>query len=145
MKVTDSARILCCCGCGVGWQLQLQFDPSLGTSICCKCTPKKKDKKEKKIDWSKERLGEQHRNQLYRNGWVPISPIKSVIYSNYCIGDIKSFHIYKLIFLSREFFNAIFNTIRHICLSSVIPFSLSLSQSVSPQCDTLTVLAPPPL
>ena len=25
------------CGYGVGRQLQLQFDPSLGTSICCGC------------------------------------------------------------------------------------------------------------
>ena len=33
--VTDSARIPSCCGCSVGQQLQLQFDPYLGTSICC--------------------------------------------------------------------------------------------------------------
>ena len=25
--VTDTARILHCCGCVVGWWLQLQFDP----------------------------------------------------------------------------------------------------------------------
>ena len=25
----------------VGWQLQVQFDPSLGTSICCRHSPKK--------------------------------------------------------------------------------------------------------
>ena len=30
-----------CCGCGVDRQLQLWFDPSLGTSICCGCSPKK--------------------------------------------------------------------------------------------------------
>ena len=27
--------------CGVDWQLQLWFNPSLGTSICCRCGPKK--------------------------------------------------------------------------------------------------------
>ena len=31
-----------CCGCGVGHQLQLWFDPSLGTSICHGYGPKKK-------------------------------------------------------------------------------------------------------
>ena len=35
------ARIWCCCGCGVSRQLQLQFSPSLGTSICCRCSSKK--------------------------------------------------------------------------------------------------------
>jgi len=33
-----------CCGCGVGHQLQLWFDPSLETSICHRCSPKKKRK-----------------------------------------------------------------------------------------------------
>ena len=28
------AQIPCCCGCGTGQQLQLWFDPSLGTSVC---------------------------------------------------------------------------------------------------------------
>ena len=36
-----ASQIWCCSGCGVSWQLQLQFNPSLGTSICCRCTPKK--------------------------------------------------------------------------------------------------------
>ena len=44
-EVADSAWIPSCCGCGIGWQLQLQFDPSLGTSICCRCDPKKTKKK----------------------------------------------------------------------------------------------------
>ena len=35
------ARILCCCGCGVGQQLQLRFDPYLGTSICWGCGPRR--------------------------------------------------------------------------------------------------------
>ena len=35
-----------CCGCGVGHQLQLRFDLyGLGTSICRRCGPKKKDRK----------------------------------------------------------------------------------------------------
>ena len=43
-------KIQRCCGCGVSWRLQLQFDPSLGTSISRGCSPKKrqKDKKKKK-------------------------------------------------------------------------------------------------
>ena len=40
-QVMDMARIWYCCGCGVGWQLWLQFDPCLGTSICSGCGPKK--------------------------------------------------------------------------------------------------------
>ena len=39
-------RIWSCCGCGVGQQLQLQFDPSLGISICHRCGSKKKKEKE---------------------------------------------------------------------------------------------------
>ena len=42
-------RIPHCCGSGVGRQLQLQFDLSLGASICHGCSPKKtKDKRKKK-------------------------------------------------------------------------------------------------
>ena len=43
--VPDAARILPCCGCGVGRQLQLRFDPKLGTSIPCMCGHKKQKKK----------------------------------------------------------------------------------------------------
>ena len=32
-----------CCGCGVGGKLQLQFNPSLWTSICCGCDLKKRE------------------------------------------------------------------------------------------------------
>ena len=35
-KVKVVAQIPCCCGCGTG-----TFDPSLGTSIYCRCGPKK--------------------------------------------------------------------------------------------------------
>ena len=35
----------CCCGCGVSQQLQPNSTPSLGTSTCCTCGPKKKEKK----------------------------------------------------------------------------------------------------
>ena len=38
------ARILCCCDCGVGSDLT----PSLGTSICPRCGPKKKKEKKEK-------------------------------------------------------------------------------------------------
>ena len=35
------AQILYCCVSGVGWWLQLQLDPSLGTSICRRYGPRK--------------------------------------------------------------------------------------------------------
>ena len=41
VQVTDSAWILCCCGCGIGWQPCSNLTPSLGTSICHGCGPKK--------------------------------------------------------------------------------------------------------
>ena len=41
------AQILHGCGCGIGWQLQLWFDPSVETSICHKCNPKKQKKNKK--------------------------------------------------------------------------------------------------
>ena len=34
-------RLPRCCGCGIGQVLQLQLDPSLGTSIGCRYGPKK--------------------------------------------------------------------------------------------------------
>ena len=48
--VTDTVQILHCCGYGIGWQLQLWFTPSLGTSICCRCSPKKAKSKKKDIE-----------------------------------------------------------------------------------------------
>ena len=48
MQAADVTWILPCYGCGVGWQLQRQFDlPSLGTSICFECGPKKQKGKKK--------------------------------------------------------------------------------------------------
>ena len=38
--------------CGVGWQLEVQFDPSLGTCICSGCGPKKQKKPNKKKTYS---------------------------------------------------------------------------------------------
>ena len=38
------AQIWRCCGCGVGQRLHLRLDPSLGTSICLGCGPKKTNK-----------------------------------------------------------------------------------------------------
>jgi len=40
------AQIWHCCGCGLGLQLQLCFTPSLGTYICCRCSPRGKKKEE---------------------------------------------------------------------------------------------------
>ena len=53
VQVTDTAWILCLYGCGVGQQLQVQFDPILGTSICHTCGSKKK-RKEKSITGEKQ-------------------------------------------------------------------------------------------
>ena len=39
------AQIWHCCGCAIGRQLQVQWTPSLGTSICHRNGPKKKNKK----------------------------------------------------------------------------------------------------
>ena len=44
VQAADGAQVLRCCGCGIGLQLQLSSTPSLGTSICCRCGPKKKKK-----------------------------------------------------------------------------------------------------
>ena len=38
-------RIWCCCGCGVGYRHSSDSTPSLGTSMCCGCGPKKQRKK----------------------------------------------------------------------------------------------------
>ena len=46
LALISGLRILCCCGCGVGQQLQLLFNPYLGTYICCKYGPKRTKKKE---------------------------------------------------------------------------------------------------
>ena len=43
--VADAAWIPRFSGRGVGWQLKLQFDPSLETSICHRSSPKKEKKK----------------------------------------------------------------------------------------------------
>ena len=45
VSVVDVAWILHCCGCGVGRQLRLQLDsaPSLETSVCHGCGPKKEN------------------------------------------------------------------------------------------------------
>ena len=46
--VTDVAWIPHCCGCGIGQKLWLQCDPSLGTSTCGGCGPRKEKKTKKK-------------------------------------------------------------------------------------------------
>ena len=40
-------RMLCGCGCGVGGSYSSNSAPSLGTSICCECNPKKQNKQKK--------------------------------------------------------------------------------------------------
>ena len=51
VQVTDKARILNCCGCGIGWgSYSSDWTPSLGTSICLGCGPKK-TKKKKMLRW----------------------------------------------------------------------------------------------
>ena len=41
VQVTDTARILCCCGYGQAGSCHSDSFHSLGTSICCRCGPKK--------------------------------------------------------------------------------------------------------
>ena len=53
MQVADAAQIPSCCGCGVGWWLGSDSTPSLGTSICLECGPKKKKKKWKYLTLKK--------------------------------------------------------------------------------------------
>ena len=71
------AGIWHCCGCGEGQWLQLWFDPSLGTSICYRCGPKKKNKtKQKKSElnfwyprivcWYREACAHTHRAHIRR-------------------------------------------------------------------------------
>ena len=56
MYIIDVAQILHGCGCGVGWQLcSSDSTPSLGTSMCHRCSLIKKAKKFKKL--KKERQG----------------------------------------------------------------------------------------
>ena len=43
--VADVAQMWHCYGSVVGQQLQVQFNPSPRTSICCKCSHKKEKKK----------------------------------------------------------------------------------------------------
>ena len=47
-KSHDAARIWCCCGCGVAAGHSSDRTPSLGTSMCCWCGPKKTKKKKAK-------------------------------------------------------------------------------------------------
>ena len=44
----DVAQILPCCGCGVSSGCSSDLTPSLGTSMCQSCSPKKKKKEKKK-------------------------------------------------------------------------------------------------
>ena len=45
LQIKDTAQIPWCRYCVTGQQLQLRSSPSLGTSICCGCGPKKKEEK----------------------------------------------------------------------------------------------------
>ena len=42
----DAAQIWCGCGCGLAGRCSFNLTPSLGNSICHRCGPKKKKKKE---------------------------------------------------------------------------------------------------
>ena len=42
--VADAAQIQHCCSRGAGLSYSSDSTPSLGTSICCRCGPKKKKK-----------------------------------------------------------------------------------------------------
>ena len=63
----------CCCDCGVGRRLQLRLDPSLGTSICPRCGPKKTKEK---------RLGKQLWRTERSNTWLLLRLIEEDAYSH---------------------------------------------------------------
>ena len=48
-QAADVAQAWHCGVCGVGWQLQLQFSPSLGISICRQYGPKKRKERNKEV------------------------------------------------------------------------------------------------
>jgi len=56
VRVTDTAQIWRCCGCGVGQHYNSTSTPSLWTSICHTCSPKKTTKKKKECGkgWGEE-------------------------------------------------------------------------------------------
>ena len=47
--VTDMAQSRHCCGCDMAGAYSSDSAPSLGTSMCCECGPKKQKKKKKEI------------------------------------------------------------------------------------------------
>lgn len=51
----DTVCVRCCCGCGVGLGCSSHSAPSMGTSICCRCSPKKRTTTKKRwwkpISW----------------------------------------------------------------------------------------------
>ena len=61
LQCRSQPRILHCCGCGVDWP-----HPSLGTSICCGCSPTQ-TKKDKKYDKPLARLIETKRGTIQIN------------------------------------------------------------------------------
>ena len=79
--VTDAAQIPCCCGCGVG--PSTDSSPSLGTSICCGCRPKKKINEQNK---TKPGFGWNEDSKLFsEHGSVKSFPEK------HCIREVESF------------------------------------------------------
>ena len=77
------AQIPCCCG--VGWQYSSDSTPSLGTSICCGCSPKKTKRKKKKsvhlwmgfpMLYGSQRLFPQHLIR-YANSCIPLPGIRT--------------------------------------------------------------------
>ena len=47
VQFADTTQLPCCCGSGIGHGYSSKWIPSLGTSICCGCAPKKKKRKKK--------------------------------------------------------------------------------------------------
>ena len=68
---SDMARIPCCCGCGVASSYSSDSTPSLGTSICHRCGPKKKNYLRILLQhcmWQKD--WKQSKHHKYGNGYV---------------------------------------------------------------------------
>ena len=47
-QVTDAAWIQACCGCGISLSCSSSSAPGVERSICCRCSPKKNERKKKK-------------------------------------------------------------------------------------------------
>ena len=74
-KKKEAGWIPSCCGCGVGLSCSSHSIPSLGTSVCWRCSPKKQKKKKKKRRRRMRAPGVQRPSVVYSSlntpAWAP--------------------------------------------------------------------------